>query len=102
MVGSGSMHFETVDSGAPFVCTAKIDNPTTQKGRVRGMLRCTGERELLFSLRNIGPDQGVGVGRESPEGGLLIFFYHASPDEAARRFPGIKADILAAARAGGT
>jgi len=99
MAGYGSMHLEAVDSGASFVCTAKIDNPPTQKGRVRGVLHCTGERELLFSLRNIGPDQGVGVGRESPEGNLLILFYHPSLDEAARRFPAVKADILAA-RAG--
>lgn len=99
MAGYGSMHLEAVDSGATFVCTAAIDTPPTQKGRVRGVLRCTDGRELLFSLRNIGPDQGVGVGRESPEGSLLILFYHASADEAARRFPAVKADILAA-RAG--
>jgi hypothetical protein len=100
MVGYGSMHLEAVDSGATFVCTAKIDNPPTQRGRVRGVLRCTDGRELFFTLRNIGPDQGVGIGRESPEEGLLILFYHVSSDEAARRFPGVKADILAA-RAGG-
>jgi hypothetical protein len=101
MAGYGSMRLEAVDSGAAFVCTAEIDSPPTRKGRVRGVLHCTGGRELLFSLRNIGPDQGVGVGRESPEGDLLVLFYHASPDEAARRFPAVKADILAA-RAGGT
>ena len=99
MAGYGSMQLEA--SGAVFVCTAEIDSPPTQKGRVRGVLHCTGGRALLFSLRNIGPDQGVGVGRESPEGDLLVLFYHASPDEAARRFPAVKADILAA-RAGGT
>jgi len=97
MAGYGSMRLEAVtDSGAAFVCTADIDSPPTQKGRVRGILRCTGDRELLFTLRNIGPDQGVGIGRESSGGDLLILFYHASPDEAARRFPAVKADILAA------
>jgi hypothetical protein len=96
MAGHGFMQLEAVDSGAAFACTAEIDSPPTQKGRVRGVLRCTDGRELFFSLRNLGPDQGVGVGRENPEGDLLILFYHASPDEAARRFPAVKADILAA------
>ena len=94
MAGYGSMQLE--DSGAAFVCTAEIDSPPTSKGRVRGVLRCTDGRELFFSLRNLGPDQGVGVGRENPGGALLILFYHASAEEAARRFPAVKAEILAA------
>ena len=101
MAGRGSMRIEAVDSGANFVCIAALDHPPTHKGRVRGVLRCADGKELLFSLRNIGPDQGVGVGRENPEGDLLILFYHASPDEAARRFPAVKADILAARARGG-
>lgn len=96
MAGYGVIRLEAENSGTVFACEAKLDEPPTEKGRVRGLLQCTGGRRLLFSLRNIGPDQGVGVGRESPEGDLLILFYHASSDEAARRFPAIKADILEA------
>ena len=99
MAGYGSMLLEAL--GGEFSCAAEIDSPPTSKGRVRGVLRCTDGRELFFSLRNIGPDQGVGVGRESLGGDLLILFYHPSPDEAARRLPAVQADILAA-RARGT
>jgi hypothetical protein len=48
---------------------------------------------MLFSLRNIGPDQGVGIARESEDGELLVLFYHASAEEAERRFPSVKNDI---------
>jgi len=96
MVGFGSLRFEA----GGFVCAADIDSPPTPKGRVRGLLRCTDGKELVFTLRNIGPDQGVGIGRESPEGNMLILFYHASPDEAARRFPSVKSDILTAVGGG--
>jgi len=97
MAGYGSMRLEAAKhTGVAFVCTADINSPPTQKGRVRGVLHCTDNRELLVSLRNIGPDQGVGVGRERPGGDLLILFYHVSPEEAERRFPAVKSDILAA------
>ena len=96
MAGYGSIRLEAAGEGPDFVCEAQLDDPPTEKGRVRGVLRCTGERQMLFSLRNIGPDQGVGVGRENPEGDLMIVFYHASAEEAARRFPEVKADILTA------
>jgi hypothetical protein len=79
-----------------FVCRAKVDHPPTEKGRIRGVLHCTGERKMLVTLRNIGPDQGVGIGKESENGDLMILFYHAALDEAWRRFPAVKADILAA------
>lgn len=96
MTGYGSLRLEAESGGPEFICEARIDEPPTEKGRVRGVMLCTGERRLVFSLRNIGPDQGVGVGREAPRGDLLILFYHASPDEAVRRFPAVKDDILAA------
>jgi hypothetical protein len=79
-----------------FVCRAKVDHPPTEKGRIRGVLHCTGERKMLVTLRNIGPDQGVGIGKENENGDLMILFYHAALDEAWRRFPAVKADILAA------
>lgn len=79
--------------GPAFLCEADINDPPTEKARVRGQLRCSGERTMLFSLRNTGPDQGVGVARETDEGDLMVFFYHASAEEAKRRYPSIKKDI---------
>lgn len=93
MTGYGGMILSAANADREFVCEAKIDDPPTEKGRVRGLLHCTGERQVLFTLRNIGPDQGVGVGRESEDGALLILFYHSSAEEAQRRFPSVKEDI---------
>ncbi|MDL2316170.1 hypothetical protein LJC59_03715 [Desulfovibrio sp. OttesenSCG-928-A18] len=98
------MFLPAVDGGAPFVCEARIDAQPTEKGRVRGMLHCSGNRHMPFSLRNLGPDQGVGIGRERDDGELLVLFYHSSPDEAERRFPQVQDDIRTARsmpRAGG-
>ena len=91
MAGYGKLAF--ADEAGAFSCEAALDDPPTEKGRVRGLLRCTGERKLLFTLRNIGPDQGVGVARESEHGDLMVFFYHASAEEAKRRYPSVKEDI---------
>lgn len=91
MAGSGALSLEA-ENGI-FACEAAINDPPTEKGRVRGLLRCTGERNMLFSLRNIGPDQGVGIARETEEGDLMVFFYHASREEAKRRYPSVKEDI---------
>lgn len=84
-----ALHTESLS----FLCEAAIDDPPTEKARVRGQLRCSGGRIMLFSLRNIGPDQGVGIARETDEGDLMVFFYHASADEARRRYPSVKKDI---------
>jgi hypothetical protein len=87
---------QPIGLGGAFVCRATMDHPPTEKGRIRGVLHCTGDRKMLVTLRNIGPDQGVGIGREDEYGDLMILFYHASLDEAWRRFPAVKADIVAA------
>ncbi len=93
MVGIGDMALASIDPGAEFSCTATVDEPPTEKARVRGMLDCSGDKLLYFSLRNLGPDQGVGIGRTLTGGPLLMFFYHPSKEEALRRFPGIKEDM---------
>lgn len=77
-----------------FVCEAKVDAPPTNKARIRGVLQCSGGRQMLFSLRNTGPDQGVGIGKETEDGSLMVLFYHSSMDEARRRFPAVRQDIL--------
>jgi hypothetical protein len=79
-----------------FSCEASIDQPPTEKGRIRGVLYCSDNRTMLISLRNLGPDQGVGIGKESQGGELMVLFYHAGLEEARRRFPAVKADIVAA------
>lgn len=81
---------------APFLCRAAIREAPTEKGRVRGLLACTGGRRLPFSLRNLGPDQGVGIAKEAAGDDLMIFFYHPSKDEAQRRFPQVAQDIRTA------
>lgn len=91
MTGYGE--FSLASDNGVFSCEATLNDPPTEKARVRGMMRCTGERKLLFSLRNIGPDQGVGIARETEEGDLMVFFYHASAEEAKRRYPSVKEDI---------
>lgn len=80
----------------PLLCRAIIKEAPTEKGRVRGLLACTGDRQLPFSLRNLGPDQGVGIAKETAGNDLMIFFYHPSKEEAQRRFPQVEKDILAA------
>jgi hypothetical protein len=98
MVGVGAVSLRAA-GGEEFSCAATVDAPPTEKGRVRGIFLCTGERRLPFVLRNTGPDQGLGVAREPDHSGLLVFFYHVSREEALRRLPGVTADIAAARRA---
>ncbi|MDR2125011.1 MAG: hypothetical protein LBP38_08565 [Desulfovibrio sp.] len=82
------------DTPAPaFSCSAKLDVLPDRKGRVNGVLECTSGRRMAFSLRNLGPDQGLGIARESREGALMVFFYHAAESEARRRLPQILAEI---------
>ncbi|MDR0826651.1 MAG: hypothetical protein LBN33_02070 [Desulfovibrio sp.] len=96
MVGFGSLELRGTRAGtgqAVLLCKGRVDAPALDRGRVRGILDCGEERRLAFSMRNLGPDQGIGIGREKTDGDLLLFFYHAAKDEAARRFPEIKADM---------
>ena len=93
MTGVGSITIRGEKDGREFLCTAKVDAPPTEKGRVRGMLHCTGDRPMAFSLRNLGPDQGLGIAREPDSDAMMIFFYHVSREEAFRRLPGVKDDI---------
>jgi hypothetical protein len=80
--------------GAPaFACSAVLDVLPDRKARVNGILECTSGRRMTFSLRNLGPDQGLGIARESQEGGLMVFFYHASESESKRRLPQVSAEM---------
>jgi hypothetical protein len=101
MLGIGSIRLQGQDTeGQEFVCAAEMNSPPTEKGRLRGSLQCTKDRVLMFSLRNLGPDQGLGIAREFDHDGVMVFFYHASREEAGRRLPAVKEDIARALQAG--
>ena len=101
MSGYGSITVRGEDAkGREFLCIAKVDSPPTEKGRVRGAFQCTGNRTLAFSLRNLGPDQGLGIAREPDHNDMMVFFYHVSREEAMRRLPAVKEDIAKARQAG--
>jgi hypothetical protein len=76
-----------------FVCSGKVDTLPDRKARVNGTLECSSGRRMAFSLRNLGPDQGLGIARESQKGDLMVFFYHAAESEAKRRLPQILAEM---------
>lgn len=77
-------------------CQGEFNAPPTEKGRVPGFMDCGKDGLLAVMLRNLGPDQGVGLGHaENPEE-MLIFFYHSSEEEARRRLPGVVKDIRTA------
>ena len=100
MSGYGAITVRGEDAGGrEFLCMAKVDSPPTEKGRVYGAFQCSGERTLLFSLRNLGPDQGLGIAKEPEHDDMMVFFYHVSREEALRRLPAVKKDIDNARRA---
>ena len=93
MVGVGHMTLRTISEEPDFVCKADLDEEPTEKARIRGALQCEDGRVLYFTLRNIGPDQGVGIAREEKGDDLAVLFYHSCLEEAKRRLPGAIADI---------
>lgn len=93
MVGVGRMSIRGVTAEDGLVCEAVLDEQPTEKARIRGAFRCLDGRVLYFTLRNIGPDQGVGIAREDEGNELAVLFYHPCRDEAGRRLPGAVADI---------
>ena len=93
MVGVGSIRFELGDEPDILVCEGDLNTPPAENGRVRGVAKCENGQALLFTLRNLGPDQGVGIGRIADEDKPVIIFFHASDEEAARRFPAVLEDI---------
>lgn len=97
MAGLGHITLSELQSG--FFCEGDMDSLPSPKGRLHAELRCSDGRTLQLLLRNLGPDQGIGIGRLDGEPGTLELFYHPSEGEAARRLAAFRAD-LAEARAG--
>ena len=99
MVGVGNIRFELGEDDDMLVCEGELHTPPTENGRVRGVALCENGQALLFTLRNLGPDQGVGIGKIAAEDQPVVVFFHASDAEALRRFPAIQEDIARARQA---
>ena len=93
MVGVGRLILRGTVGEKPLVCEARFNAPPTEKGRVRGMLICSNETGMPLALRNLGPDQGVGIAMEEKNEALMVLFYHPSIEEAQRRLPQAMADM---------
>lgn len=121
MAGTGT--FSIRSSERELFCDGRVDGGPGPKGRIRGIADCDDGSRLLFTLRNLGADQGLGIGRFVPgerpneqpdeqrgaehgEAGMeyapqpdylgmepLIFFYHPWDEEARRRLVPVKRDI---------
>ncbi len=99
MVGLGEMFLVSPDKSLD--CRAEFNAEPSEKGRIRGVLICTDKHRFSVALRNLGPDQGVGLGLEPGNDKLLVLFYHPSPDEALRRLPQAIEDMRKARQAAG-
>jgi hypothetical protein len=87
-------------------CRGAVDAPASSKGRLYVELSCSDERKMYLVLRNLGPDQGMGMGRLEGEAQRMTVFYHACRGEARRRLGLLQEELkalepeLPAARAG--
>ncbi|CAK7055362.1 MAG: hypothetical protein DELT_01194 [Desulfovibrio sp.] len=90
MAGVGDMRL--FDRAADLACHGQIDRPATDKGRLYIDLACSDGTTLTFVMRNLGPDQGMGIGRMG-ETENLTMFYHPCAEEAARRLEQLHRDI---------
>lgn len=123
MVGIGELALKSLDR-PDLVCKGELHAEPGYKGRVRSAVPCSDGSMMLFSLRNLGPDQGLGIGTfglpgseefgqiddelrhkalradsgavRAPLGGLLVMFYHPSAEEARRRIVPIQKDMQTA------
>ncbi|MCC8193593.1 MAG: hypothetical protein LIP28_02980 [Deltaproteobacteria bacterium] len=80
-------------------CQGQMDHPANDKGRLYADLLCTTGDTMTLVIRNLGPDQGMGLARINPEekdGRQMTLFYHPSAEEAKRRLAEVRAEIAAA------
>ena len=110
MIGSGRISLRDTVTG--LVCSGELDTRPSLKGIVRGYMTCADAGYLVFGLRNLGSDQGFGVGYFVPasengggreyvgegrpkeqRGERITLFYHPWMDEAKRRLGPIRADL---------
>ncbi len=92
-VMAGVGHILLYDQQNAVTCKGDIDAPASEKGRLYATLACSDGKEMAIALRNLGPDQGMGVGRVQGTENRLTLFYHPCEDEARRRLRQVKIDI---------
>ena len=73
-----------------FICVDVIKNAPNESGHVAAILRCDNAGLLMLTFRPLGPDQGIGIGRQLGQNGQaygepLIFYFHPWEEEARRR-----------------
>ena len=79
-------------------CKGEMDRPANDKGRLYADLTCDNGDTLTLVFRNLGPDQGMGLGRINPDaadGEQTTLFYHPSQNEAQRRLGEVREEIAA-------
>lgn len=91
MAGAGAIILHEQDTG--IVCRGGIDRPASQKGRLYVELACSDGRSLPLILRNLGPDQGMGIGRFEGQSGRMTLFYHPCASEAKRRLEQLRHEL---------
>ncbi|GHV54239.1 hypothetical protein FACS1894206_06600 [Deltaproteobacteria bacterium] len=91
MAGFGAMNL--YDSKANVLCAGTMDRPGTEKGRLYMALSCANGENISLVMRNLGPDQGMGLGRIEERELRFILFYHPSREEAGRRLTQVQRDI---------
>lgn len=95
-------------------CSGSLDHPGNAKGRLYIRLDCLDGSAVILAMRNLGPDQGMGVGKQAtptaPDGAdtpeapdtrgedRIVMFYHPSANEARRRLTRIRSEIDEASR----
>lgn len=91
MAGVGALTLH--EQGTSIVCRGSIDRPASQKGRLYVELSCSDGRSLPLILRNLGPDQGMGIGRFEGQSERMTLFYHPSASEAKRRLEQLRHEL---------
>jgi hypothetical protein len=92
MAGVGIITLREEATGAEF--RGSLDAPASPKGRLYVVLSCAQDaRTLHLVLRNLGPDQGMGIGRLSDGETRMILFYHPGRADAWRRLAQLRAEL---------
>ena len=94
MAGVGGILLYDRQSGLS--CQGQMDRPANDKGRMYIDLACSNGDTITFVMRNLGPDQGMGIGRFDNTDESVTMFYHPCEDEAVRRLDQLREDIGAA------
>ena len=97
-VGSVALNLPGKTGGTIF-CKGIMDQPGNEKGRLYVELACDDGSAVVLALRNLGPDQGMGIGRHGATGDRITLFYHPSEDEALRRLARVREDLARAEEA---